>query len=150
MRKAAVIPFLCVALLGGAGASLALVPRTLIPHAQNVRLDRLVCVSCVLLSALCGLAGCCGSGRSSFAGPDLGEAFAAWNKQVKENVPVDTVDWTLLRKAAERGDIALASVDSTGTADALPGKLLAHAAFLLNRGSSHQKMGNLEQAFDGL
>ena len=57
MRRAAIIPFLSVALLGAGVASLALVSRIIIPQVENVRLDRLVCAACVLLSALCGLAG---------------------------------------------------------------------------------------------
>jgi two-component system phosphate regulon sensor histidine kinase PhoR len=57
VRRAAIIPFLSVALLGAGVASLALVPRIIIPQLENVRLDRLVCAACVLLSALCGLGG---------------------------------------------------------------------------------------------
>jgi two-component system phosphate regulon sensor histidine kinase PhoR len=57
LRRGIIILFLCIALLGGGAASLVFVPRIPLPQADNLRLDRLVCMGCVLLSALFGLMG---------------------------------------------------------------------------------------------
>jgi two-component system phosphate regulon sensor histidine kinase PhoR len=57
VRQGVLILFLCIALLGAAAASLVYVPHTVLSEAGSIRLDRLVCISCVLFSALCGLIG---------------------------------------------------------------------------------------------
>jgi two-component system phosphate regulon sensor histidine kinase PhoR len=57
VRKGIVILFLCVALLTAAGACLVLVPRTVLSDQHSVRLDRLACAGCLLLSSLLGLFG---------------------------------------------------------------------------------------------
>ena len=57
VRQGVVILALCLALLGGAVASLKFVPHTVLYEAGAVRLDRVACLGCVLLAALCALLG---------------------------------------------------------------------------------------------
>jgi len=57
VRRGFFIPFLCVGLLGAGAASLIYVPRTAVQQAGDIRLDRLACLVCILLSALFGLIG---------------------------------------------------------------------------------------------
>src|SRR5205823_5813311 len=52
--RGAVILFFCISLLGGGVASLFLVPHTPVPELSNIRLDRLVCIACLLLSSAIG------------------------------------------------------------------------------------------------
>jgi two-component system phosphate regulon sensor histidine kinase PhoR len=57
VRKGLVILFCCTALLAAAGAALFFVPRVPIPRADDIRLDRLVCLACLACSALLGVVG---------------------------------------------------------------------------------------------
>jgi two-component system phosphate regulon sensor histidine kinase PhoR len=57
VRRGVVILILCIALLGAGAGSLVMLPHTVVSEAGSIRLDRLACISCVLLAALCGLIG---------------------------------------------------------------------------------------------
>jgi two-component system phosphate regulon sensor histidine kinase PhoR len=57
VRRAAVILFLCIALLGGGVASLFVAPRLDVAAVGNIRLDRLICALCMMLAALLGVVG---------------------------------------------------------------------------------------------
>jgi two-component system phosphate regulon sensor histidine kinase PhoR len=57
VRKGILVLCCCIALLGAAALALVVVPHVTVSQVQDIRLDRLVCLCCVLLSALLGLTG---------------------------------------------------------------------------------------------